>query len=95
MSTAKMPPCPLCGASAYNEQGSPRVSCSSDRCRWEHIYFTLDEWRALASPALPKEVVDVLRAAVTYFFGHTKGLGDLHNAITRFDNAGRPGLEEK
>jgi len=45
----------------------------------------------LASPPLPPTVEAVLREALRYYTNEISQV-DLFNAVSRYDNAGRPGL---
>jgi hypothetical protein len=71
--------------------GSPRVSCSSDSCRWERVYFTEAEWLKIAPPPLAPEIVAVLECVNDW--PEVDGFNEtLWSAREDWIAAGRPGL---
>jgi len=101
MKDAPLPPCPLCGFASFREY-SGSVHCARLNCRLWSGHLTEDQWRRLAAPPLPPEVVAVLRAAEAFripwgglaYQGRTREAEPFDEAVKAWIAAGRPGLEK-
>lgn len=98
-----LPNCPLCGRheenlrSRFDAFESRNVSCATEACALDEVWFTEAEWRRLASTPLPHEIVAVLGAVDKWIAGpHDKTFVPQSFALvlawSKFENAGRPGL---
>ncbi len=89
-----LPPCPLCGGS-YIIGSCLTAGCKLSEYDGHDLYFTKEEWRRLASSALPETVVAVLRAVNEYVGDPwaTATPGPVQLAMRAWIAAGRPGLQ--
>ena len=90
---APLPCCPLCGNSPKTR--GLIVSCTKGGCGLWIVSLDADEWRRLASPALPPSVVAVLEAATLWAECETTDtVANLQDNVEVWIAAGRPGLPE-
>jgi len=97
---SELPKCPLCGAKPIEGERDEyeAYSCSDLKCAMAFAWFMPGEWRRLAAPPLPPEVVAVLEAldAEMTNTDRKKDMAFEHEtegAYVKWDDAGRPGLE--